>query len=239
MKRLLPILAFALVALYAWPQQVITARRRVSHGGAAPTWAFVQDASILPCSADPCVVNLTNPSTAGSVMVVELTSTTASNTITAVSDGVGGTWTTCTGCAVNSANSALGSISAAYIVGSPGGATSVSVTDSLSNIEFIAVAEFKCTANCTSLAFDQAPSSFGDLASCGTCTMSGFTGAASSALVINVINVGSALPTTPSTGYVIAPTGLFIYDLAAASGTAGTVVQSPSSTFLSSGVSFR
>lgn len=172
-------------------------------------------------------------------MVVNLASPAASDTISAVSDGVGGTWTECVGCAVTDTVGALGSLDVAYIVGGPGGATSISVTDSLGNIRFVAVSEFVCTANCTGLAVDQVPSTFGDNASCGTCTMTAYSGLTAGSLVVNTLNFNGAVPTSPSTGYVVTSSFVFAYNLAASSGTAGTVVQSPSGNFLSSGISFR
>src|ERR1700743_2674574 len=99
MKRSIIALFLIIFSLSAaWSQEVITARRRAPSGGAAPTWAFVQDGANFACTANPCPVTFASPITAGSVVVAGLASIgSPSDTITAVSDSGGSTWTLCGG----------------------------------------------------------------------------------------------------------------------------------------------
>jgi hypothetical protein len=239
MKRRLFILIAALVALHAaWPQQVITARRRV-HSGAAPVWTFVQAAANFSCTANPCSVTFTSPETTGSVIVAGLASASAGDTITAVSDG-GNTFNLCASSGCQVTNATIGSGDVAYSVTGVGGATVVNITDAASNPEFVTAIEVLCTANCGTTALDAVPNSFGNSTSCATCTAAGFPAlAGTSDVIVQMMNFNNAPLSSPTGGYVALSTAPWIYRLNATVGTAPSVNQASAGPFLATGVAIR
>lgn len=206
--------------------------------GAAPVWAFVQDAvSTVPCTVDPCPVTLASPTTAGSVLVAALNSTVTTDTITVVTGG-GGTWNLCSGC--QNPNTVLGGQDLAYNTTGTGGVTEIDVQDSAGNPRFVAVIEIKCTANCGTIALDAVPSTLGNSTSCATCTLAAFTGlTGTSDAFIQFANYEDGPISSPSGGYVIAPSTIFVYKLNSSIGTAPTVAQTAAGNFIATGLAIK
>lgn len=236
MKRL--VFFILLVSLQAWPQQVITARRRVHSGGASPVWAFVQDTTNFSCVANPCTATFSTATTAGSVIIAALSSVTSTDTITTVSGG-GGTWTLCVASGCKTTQTTIGAIDIAMNITGTGGATAIAITDAASNPAFVAAAEFKCTANCGTIALDKIPATFGNSAGCGTCTSAGFTGlTGTSDVIVHFMNYDNTM-SAPSGGYVISPSAVFLYHINSAVGTAPTVTQTASGNFVATGIAIK
>lgn len=234
------ILIVFLLALYAWPQQVITARRRAV-SGASPVWTFVQDATNFACVANPCPVTFTSPTTSGSVIIAALSSVTGTDTITSVAFAAsgGGTWVLCSSSGCKTSQTTLGAVDLAYNITGTGGATVINITDAAGNPTFVAAIEIKCTANCGTIALDEIPSSFGNSASCGTCTAAGFTSlTGTSDAIVQFMSYDNTL-SAPSGGYILSPSAVFLYHLNSAVGTAPTITQSAAGNFVATGIAIK
>jgi DNA-binding winged helix-turn-helix (wHTH) protein len=233
-------IAAALVLLLAAP---IGLRfwRRVSVA-ARPTWVYVQSAYTGSCSGTTCAVPLA-ATTAGSVLVVgTLDLNAAGHTISSVTGG-GGTWTLCpaSGCLVTQAPQF--SLDMAYNITGTGRAKSVTVTLNSTDSNWTAIVdEWKCTANCGTIALDQIVSSKYTSALCGTgCLGAGFTElTGTSDLIISLVDRTQAAG-MPSSPYVYDTTaGLWIaYALNITSGTAPTLPLKVAGPFAATGLAFK
>jgi hypothetical protein len=210
----------------------------IGSGGSSPTWSFVQDATNFACTTNPCTVTFSTATTAGSFIMVGLASATGTDTISTVSGG-GGTWNLCSSSGCHVTNTNIGSGDVAYNITGTGGATAIAITDAASNPAFVAAIEIKCTANCGTIALDAIPNSFGNSTSCGTCTAAGFTGLTGiSDAIAQMMNYNNTL-SSPSGGYTLSPSGVFLYHVNSAVGTAPTATQTASGNFLATGVAIK
>lgn len=238
MDKALKLLMFFImvsVACHAQIMQQIIANSKPPSGGASPTWAFVQDATNFSCGANPCTVTFSTATTAGSFIMVGLSSTNGTDTISSVSGG-GGTWNLCAASGCHITNTNIGSGDVSYNITGTGGATAISVTDAAGNIGFLAAIEIKCTANCGTIALDAIPNSFGNSTSCGTCTAAGFTGlTGTSDAIAQFMNYDNTI-TAPSGGYILSPSSVFLYHINSAVGTAPTATQTAAGNFLATGL---
>jgi DNA-binding winged helix-turn-helix (wHTH) protein len=232
-------IAAALVLLLAAP---IGLRfwRRVSVP-AGPTWIYVQNGFNNSCSGTTCTVSLST-TTAGSVLVAGMFDITAAGHTIASASGGGGTWSLCasSGCALT--QSAF-SLDMAYNITGTGGATSVVTTLNSSSTNWgVDIDEWKCTANCGTIALDQIVGTKYTSASCSTgCLGAGFTGlTGTSDLIVDFVDRTTAAG-TPSSPYVYdGNSGDWIaYALNIKSGTAPTLPLKVAGPFAATGLAFK
>jgi hypothetical protein len=233
-------IAAALVLLLAAPIGLRLWRR--SSVAANPTWTFVQSAYTGGCSGTTCAVPLA-ATTPGSVLVAgTLDLNAAEHTISSVTGG-GGTWTLCpeSGCLVT--ESPQFSLDMAYNITGTGSAESVTVTLNSADSSWTAIVdEWKCTANCGTIALDQIVSSKYTSTSCSTgCLGAGFKGlTGKSDLIVSLVDRTQAAG-TPSSPYVYDTTaGLWIaYAPNIKAGTAPTLPLEVAGPFAATGLAFK
>lgn len=215
---------------------------------ASPNWAFVQSAFDFSCaSGTSCTISGLASTTAGSVMVVGLAGTGGVSGVKFTSgSGGGGTWQLCasSGCFQNAFGDSQDII---YNITGTGGATSVTISYNTTISAVLALGEWKCTANCGTIAVDQLVTAPVQSASCSTCTAAAYTGlTGTSDLMVQLVGIANN-PATPSAPYQLDSNLVWIYALNNSSGTAPTVCNSSSSSscvadagsFAATGLAFK
>lgn len=199
-----------------------------------PTWAFVQANENFSCATGTtCAVTL-SASTANSILLVGIIDNTVAGHTIASASGGAGTWNLCpaSGCANTTGN---WSFDNAYNLTNTGGATSITVTINSSDSSwFLYVNEFKCTANCGTIALDKIATPA--TSTCTSCTGASFSGLTTGDLLIMNSDTSSTYSAISSPYTLFSSLG---YCLSACTGTAPTFTVSPSAVFAAIGISFK
>lgn len=212
-------------------------------GSGLATYTLLQEAFNFGCGVSTtCAVSMTSPTTANSILIAGYFG--GSNTTNHISSGTGagGTWALCAASAChNNASGGAEPLDLAYNLTGTGGSSSITMTISATDSVFegFVIAEFQCTSNCGTIAFD-AVSSVVNNASCTTCTAGSFSSlTGTSDLLFQLVSNNVSTFTTPvSSPYVLDPSGNFIYAAGSVSLTAPTATNL-STAFSSSGLAIK